>query len=180
MIRRKVFMLIIAKNPMQWRIEIVDVSPPEGTNIIVGQTHFIKTVEDLYETLVESCPSIKFGIAFNESSGPRLIRHAGNDPDLEKEAVERAKRIGAGHVFVVIIKDAWPINVLNRIKGLSEVACVYAATANKLKIAVIDVGDGRGVLGVIDGETPLGVEDENNKRERMDFLRKIGYKSRYP
>ncbi len=161
---------------MDYRIEIVDVSPPDGTNIIVGQTHFIKTVEDLYETLVESCPCIKFGIAFNESSGPRLIRHAGNDEVLEKEAIERARRIGAGHVFVVIIKDAWPINVLNRIKSLSEVTCVYAATANPLKIAVVDIGDGRGIIGVIDGGTPQGVEGEKEIAERKEFLRRIGYK----
>ena len=158
------------------KLEVVDVSPPEGCNIILAQSHFIKTVEDVYEALVESCPSIKFGLAFCESSGKRLIRHAGNDPDLEKEAVERAKRLAAGHTLVILLKDAWPINVLNRLKAVSEIVTLFAATANPIQVIVAETDRGRGVLGVIDGQTPLGVEGDEDIKERKDLLRKFGYK----
>lgn len=164
---------------MELRLELVDVTPPEGTNIIVATSHFIKTVEDVYEALADSCASIKFGLAFCESSGPRLIRKAGNDPKLVEEAVERAKKIAAGHCLVIIVKDAWPINILPRLRQLPEIVAIHAATANPLKVVVADTGDGRGILGIIDGGTPTGVETEKEVRERMEFLRKIGYKHPY-
>ena len=161
---------------MSIRIEVVDVSPPEGCNIIVGQSHFIKTVEDLYEALADSAPGIKFGVAFCESSGERLIRHAGNDEELEREAVERAKRIGAGHCFVILMREAWPVNVLPRLKQVTEVVTLFAATANPLQVLVADTGEGRGVLGVVDGKPPLGVEDEEGRAWRREIVRKFGYK----
>ena len=165
---------------MDLKLEVIDVTPPEGTNIIIATSHFIKTVEDVYEALADSCSSIKFGFAFCESSGPRLIRKAGNDPELIEAAVERAKKISAGHCLVIIMKDAWPINVLPRLKQLPEIVTLHAATANPLKVVVADVGDGRGILGVIDGGTPTGVESEEDVKERMEFLRKIGYKHPFP
>ncbi len=158
------------------RLEVVDIPLPEGSNVIIGRTHFIKTVEDLYEALVTSCPTLKFGIAFCEASAKRLIRHDGNDRDLEETAIEACKRIAAGHVFVVYIKDGWPINVLNRIKHVMEVVSIDAATANPVKVIVADLGEQRALLGVADGFRPLGVEDEKDRKERIEFLRKIGYK----
>jgi len=158
------------------KLEVVDLSPPEGTNVIVAQSHFIKTVEDVYEALVESCPSIKFGVAFCESSGKRLIRHVGNDPELEREAIERATRLAAGHTLVILIRDAWPINVLNRLKSVSEIVTVFVATANPLQAIVAETDRGRGLLGVIDGQTPVGVEGDEDIRERKELLRRFGYK----
>jgi adenosine/AMP kinase len=159
------------------RLEVVDIPVPEGANVIIGRTHFIKTVEDLYEALVTSCPTIKFGLALCEASGKRLIRHDGNDKELEDLAVEACRRIAAGHVFVVYIREGWPINVLNRIKMVMEVVSVDVATANPVKAVVADLGgEQRALLGVADGYTPLGVESEADKRERIEFLRKIGYK----
>ncbi len=165
---------------MELKLEVIDIAPPEGTNIILATSHFIKTVEDVYEALADSCASIKFGFAFCESSGPRLIRKAGNDQSLIEAAVERAKKIAAGHCLVIIVKDAWPINILPRLRQIPEMVTLHAATANPLKVIVADVGDGRGILGVIDGGTPLGVEKEEDVRERMDILRKFGYKHPYP
>jgi adenosine/AMP kinase len=158
------------------KIEVVEIPLPEGTNVIIGRTHFIKTVEDLYEALVTSCPTLKFGVAFCEASAKRLIRHDGNDPQLEEAAVEACKRIAAGHVFVVYLKDGWPINVLDRIKHVMEVVSIDAATANPVKVVVADLGEQRALLGVADGFKPLGVEGEEDKRERIEFLRRIGYK----
>jgi adenosine/AMP kinase len=158
------------------RIEAVEVPVPDGVNVIIGQAHFIKTVEDLYEALVTSVPGIRFGIAFCEASQKRLIRYEGNDEELVKLAIEAAKRIAAGHTFVIYIRDAWPINVLNAIKNVQEVVTLFAATANPLQVVVAETEQGRGVLGVIDGFTPLGVEGEEDRKERHDFLRKIGYK----
>ncbi len=158
------------------RIEVVDIPVPEGTNIIVGATHFIKSVEDIYEALITSSTCIKFGLAFLEASGKRLIRYDGNDDELVKLAIEAAKRIGAGHTFVIYLRNAWPINVLNRLKQVQEVITFYAATANPLQIIVAETDQGRGVLGVVDGFTPLGVESEEDRKERYEFLRKIGYK----
>ncbi|MDK6027805.1 adenosine-specific kinase [Ignisphaera sp. 4213-co] len=158
------------------KFEVIDVPIPHGANVIVGQSHFIKTVEDLYEALVTSVPNIKFGIAFNEASGKRLVRYDGNDEELVKLAIDVALKIGAGHVFVLYIRNAWPINVLNALKNVQEVVKIYAATANPLQIIVVETNQGRGVIGVVDGYTPLGVEDTNEKRERYEFLRKIGYK----
>ncbi|MDT7861677.1 MAG: adenosine-specific kinase [Saccharolobus sp.] len=161
---------------MSVKIDVVKIDIPEGTNVIIGQSHFIKTVEDLYETLSSSSPHIKFGIAFNEASGKRLIRYDGNDEDLIKLAIEQAKKIGAGHVFVIYLKNGYPINVLNRIKNVDEVVRIFAATANPLQVLVAETDQGRGIIGVIDGYTPLGVESESDIKERKEFLRKIGYK----
>jgi len=158
------------------KIVAVDVPVPDGTNVIIGRSHFIKTVEDLYEALVTSCPSLKFGIAFCEASGKRLIRRDGNDGELVEVAVEACKRIAAGHVFVVYIRGGWPINVLNAIKSVQEVVSVDAATANPVKVVVADLGEQRALLGVADGFTPLGVESEEDVEERKRFLREIGYK----
>lgn len=158
------------------KIHVVDIPVPEGVNVIVGQAHFIKTLEDLYEALVTSVPGIKFGIAFCEASQKRLIRYEGNDDELQGLAVEAAKRISAGHVFVIYIKNAWPINVLNAIKNVQEVVRVFAATANPLQVLVAETGQGRGVIGVVDGYPPVGVETEDDIAERRLFLRKIGYK----
>ncbi|MEB3851583.1 MAG: adenosine-specific kinase [Desulfurococcales archaeon] len=158
------------------RLEVVELPMPEGANVIVGRTHFIKTVEDLYEALVTSCPTIKFGLAFCEASAKRLIRHDGNDRELEDTAVEACRRISAGHVFVVYLRDGWPINVLNRIKHVMEVVSIDAATANPVKVIVADLGEQRALLGVADGFKPVGVEGEKDVRERVEFLRRIGYK----
>jgi len=158
------------------KIEIVQIEIPKDTNVIIGQAHFIKTVEDIYEALMNSLPNIKFGIAFCEASGKRLIRYDGNDDELTKLAIEQAKKIGAGHTFIIYIKNAYPINVLKYIKEVPEVIRIFAATANPLQVIVAETEQGRGILGVIDGNSPLGIEDEENKKERYEFLRKIGYK----
>jgi hypothetical protein len=154
----------------------IRLSIPEGCNIIVGQSHFIKTAEDLYEVLTTSCPHSKFGLAFCEASGPCLIRVEGNDPNLKKTAAENAISVGAGHSFFVLIKDAFPLNVLNAIKACSEVCHVICATANPLDVVVAETEQGRGILGVVDGFPPKGVETEPDVRARREFLRKIGYK----
>lgn len=161
---------------MQPKLEVVRLEVPEGANIIVGISHFIKSVEDLYEALVTSAPGIKFGIAFCEASGDRLIRFEGNDDELVKAAVENAKRIGAGHTFVVLLRNAWPINVLNALKQVQEVVTILCATANPAQAIVAETDQGRALLGVVDGFTPLGVEGSEKKKERKEFLRKIGYK----
>ncbi len=158
------------------KLEEVEIPLPEGTNVIIGKSHFIKTVEDLYEALVTSCPSLRFGIAFCEASGKRLIRRDGNDEELINTAVEACKRIAAGHVFVIYLRGGWPINVLNAIKSVQEVVSVEAATANPVKAIVADLGEQRALLGVADGFKPLGVENEEDVEERKRFLREIGYK----
>jgi hypothetical protein len=157
-------------------ISTVRFEKPEELNFILGQSHFIKTVEDLHEALVQSSPSLKFGIAFCESSGPRLVRWSGNDPELIDLAVKNAQAIGAGHAFVVLLKDGFPINVLNAIKSLPEVCTVYCATANPVEVVVGQTEQGRGILGVIDGGSPLGVENEDDIAERKAMLRRFGYK----
>jgi len=159
-----------------FKTKIVKVDIPSDGNVIFGQTHFIKTVEDLYEALVESSPSVKFGIAFCEASQKRLIRTDGNNDDLIKMAAKTAFDVGCGHTFFVYMKDGFPVNVLNRIKNVSEVCHIFCATANPLEIIVAETDLGRGVLGVIDGFTPLGVETDDDKKERSEFLRIIGYK----
>ncbi|MFX0065664.1 MAG: adenosine-specific kinase [Candidatus Hermodarchaeota archaeon] len=159
---------------MEFKIE--DIALPEGCNIILGQSHFIKTVEDLHETLVESSPSIKFGLAFCEASEPCLVRYSGNDEELRKMATDTALKIGAGHSFVIFLKDSYPINVLQRVKTVSEVCRIFAATANPLKVIICETAQGRGILGVIDGSSPKGVETEEDIQQRQEFLRKIGYK----
>ncbi len=154
----------------------VDIEVPEGCNVVIGQSHFIKTVEDLYETVAESGMAIKFGFAFCEASGKRLIRSDGNDEGLQKHAEKEAQKIGAGHTFVLFVKNGFPINILNRIKDLSEVTNLFCATANPVQAIIVETEKGRGMLGVVDGETPLGIETDEDRKERKDFLRKIGYK----
>ena len=157
-------------------ISTVRFEKPEELNFILGQSHFIKTVEDLHEALVQSSPSLKFGIAFCESSGPRLVRRSGNDQELIDLAVKNAHAIGAGHAFVVLLKDGFPINVLNAIKSLPEVCTIYCATANPVEVVVAQTEQGNGILGVIDGGSPLGVENEDDIAQRKAMLRMFGYK----
>ena len=158
------------------KTHIMTVDIPADCNVIFGNSHFIKTVEDLYETLVTASPSIKFGIAFCEASQKRLIRTDGNDPDLVERAAQAAFDVGCGHTFFVFLRDAFPINVLNRIKQVQEVTRIFCATANPLQVIVAATGQGRGVMAVIDGEAPLGIETDDDKVERREFLRRIGYK----
>ncbi len=157
-------------------IKVIDVPVPEGTNVIIGQAHFIKTVEDLYEALVTSAPTIRFGVAFAEATGKRLVRHEGNDEELRKLAAEVVLKIGVGHLFVAYIRNAWPINVLNAIKQVQEVVTVYAATGNPLQVIVAETKQGRALLGVVDGFPPVGIESDDDIAERREFLRRIGYK----
>jgi len=149
---------------------------PEDANIIIGQTHFIKTTEDLYEVMVNAVPGVKFGLAFNEASGPCLIRAEGNDQELKSLAIKNVKVIGAGHIFVIILKDAFPINILNSIKNCPEICTIFCATANHTEVIIAQTDLGRGVLGVIDGSPPKGVETDKDIQDRKEFLRKIGYK----
>jgi adenosine/AMP kinase len=161
---------------MKVEIKIFEIKAPEGCNLILGQSHFIKSVEDIYETLVNCVPNIKFGLAFAESSGPCLIRHAGNDEELEKLATEKLFEIAAGHTFLIFIKNAYPINVVPRLKEVPEVVNIYCATANPVQVIVAETEQGRGILGVIDGFKSKGIEGEKEIQERKEFLRKIGYK----
>jgi adenosine/AMP kinase len=161
---------------LEVKIFKVPVKIPEGANVIIGRSHFIKTVEDIYEALVTSVPGIKFGLAFNEASGKRLVRYEGNDEELVKAAIDSALSIGAGHIFVLFIKNAYPINILNQLKHVQEVVSLYAATANPVEVIVAETDQGRAIIGVVDGFTPLGVESGEDKKERREFLRKIGYK----
>jgi hypothetical protein len=149
---------------------------PKDFNLIIGQSHFIKTVEDLYETLVSSSLSVRFGVAFCESSGPALIRVEGNDDALKSEAVGIATRVGAGHSFVITLRDSFPINVLNRIKAVEEVVSIFCATSNPVQVIIAVTDQGRGILGVVDGVSPKGTEGIADRKDREDFLRKIGYK----
>lgn len=149
---------------------------PEGANLIFGQTHFIKSVEDIYEAVVNASPQIKFGVAFNEASGPCLTRVDGNDEAMKECAARNAAAVGAGHTFVVVLRDGFPINVLNRIQQTPEVCSIFCATANPVEAIVAETEQGRGVLGVVDGSPPKGLETEADAAKRRDFLRKIGYK----
>jgi len=158
------------------KIDEVNLEPAEGEQLIVGQSHFIKSVEDIYEALVTSMPGLKFGVAFIEASGKALVRFDGTDERLAKLASGYASKIGAGHSFVVVLSGAFPINVLNRLKAVEEVVQIFCATSNPVTIVVADTGKGRGILGVIDGVLPKGIEGETDKDERKAFLRKIGYK----
>ncbi len=157
-------------------IKSLKIDIPEGCNVILGHTHFIKSVEDLYETIFESGTSIKFGIAFCEASGPRLVRSEGNDEKLIKYAEEAAMRVAAGHTFVVFLSSGYPVNVLNRIKNVSEVCRIYTATANPVGVVYVDTAEGRAILGIADGAKPLGVEGDEDRKNRKVLLRKIGYK----
>ena len=156
--------------------KIVKVEPPGECNVIVGMAHFIKTAEDLYEALVNAVPGIRFGLGFCESSGPCLVRHEGNDPELRRLAAEKALEIGCGHSFIIILKNAYPLNVLDKVKAIPEVCAIHAATANPLEIIVAETEQGKGIMGVVDGSRSKGVETEENIRERRGFLRRIGYK----
>lgn len=157
-------------------LETVRMEIPEGANLVLGQAHFIKTAEDLYEALVNTVPGVKFGLAFNEASGPCLVRVEANDDELRRAAVANAQAIGAGHVFVVLLRQAYPINVLGRIKDCFEVCNIYCATANPVEVIVVRARQGGGVLGVIDGSPPKGVEGPEDAKHRKEFVRKIGYK----
>jgi hypothetical protein len=157
-------------------LETVQVEKPDDVNLILGQTHFIKTVEDIYEAVVTSVPGVEFGIAFCEASADCLVRSDGTDDELRGLAVKNAERIGAGHTFVLLMRGAYPINLLPRIKSVPEVCGIFAATANALQVIVAKSEQGRGIVGVIDGESPKGVETEEQAEERKEFLRKIGYK----
>jgi hypothetical protein len=157
-------------------LKSVKIDIPEGCNIILGQTHFIKTAEDLYEIIATAVPQAKFGIAFTEASGPCLIRTEGNDPELVHNCVKNLQDLGAGHVFCILLKNVFPINVLNQIKNCPEVCRIFCATANPVEVIVVKTSQGSGVLGVIDGFSPKGVETAEDRAHRKEFLRKIGYK----
>ena len=154
----------------------VPVDNPEGLNLVLGQSHFIKTVEDLHEALAGTSPHIRFGLAFCEASGPRLVRRSGNDEGLVALAVDCALKVGAGHSFVVFLREAFPLNVLGAIKAVPEVCQIFCATSNPVSVVVAATAEGRGILGVIDGAAPLGVETEADVAERKQLLRMIGYK----
>ena len=156
--------------------KVIRIDVPEGVNIVLGQSHFIKTVEDLHEAIVCSVPHAKFGIAFNESSGPCLVRVSGNEQELTTLAGKAALELGAGHSFIMFLKDAYPINVLDKIKAVPEVCSIYAATANPIQVVVAETDQGRGILGVIDGLKPKDIEGPKDVEDRKSFLRKIGYK----
>jgi uncharacterized protein len=162
--------------PAQIELRVVAVEKPDELNLILGQSHFIKTVEDLHEALAGAVPGLRFGIAFCESSGPRLVRRSGNDPELVELATRNAVAIGAGHSFIVFLRDGFPVNVLNQVKLVPEVCRIYCATANPVQVIVAETASGRGILGVVDGGSPLGVESESDVAARRKLLRQIGYK----
>jgi adenosine/AMP kinase len=157
-------------------LKSIPVSIPDDANVIIGHSHFIKTVEDLYEIVVTTVPQAAFGLAFNEASGACLVRAEGNDEALTAAAVEAARTIGAGHTFVLFLRNGYPINVLDRIKDCPEVCGIFCATANPLEVIVAESAQGRGIMGVIDGSPPRGVEQDADREWRRTFLRKIGYK----
>jgi hypothetical protein len=155
---------------------VVKIDKPEDSNVIVGQSHFIKTVEDLHEALVNAVPGIKFGVAFCEASGPCLVRASGNDSELTKLAQDNAYALSAGHTFVIVLRDAFPVNVLGAIKQVPELCSIFCATANSVEVVLVETELGRGVIGVVDGQKPKGLETEDDVTQRKEFLRNIGYK----
>ena len=157
-------------------LKLVPLEIPDGGNLILGQSHFIKTVEDIYEAIVNTVPQMKFGIAFNEASGACLTRVDGNDDTLQENAARNAQIIGAGHAFVISMTDGYPINVLTRIRDIPEICTIFCATANPVEVIVAETEQGRGILGVIDGGSPKGIESESDKEWRHSLLRQIGYK----
>jgi len=154
----------------------VPIEKPDHVNIIFGHSHFIKTVEDLYEVMVTSSPHLKFGLAFCEASGPCLIRHEGNDAELRDVAIRNAQQLGAGHTFVLLLREGYPIKVLNAIKACQEVCTIHCATANPVQVILVETEQGRGILGVVDGLAAKGVEGEEERGKRKELLRRIGYK----
>jgi uncharacterized protein len=160
----------------EMNLKTVRLEIPENANIIVGQSHFIKTVEDIYEAIVNTVPQMKFGIAFNEASGACLTRVDGNDDALKENATQNAQKIAAGHTFVISMTEGYPINVLSRIRDLPEVCTIFCATANPVEVIIAETEQGRGILGVIDGASPKGVESEADQKWRHSLLREIGYK----
>lgn len=158
------------------QIKVVSIENPKSLNLIIGQTHFIKTLEDLYETLIQSVPNIEFGASFCEASGPCLIRTIGNNPELMELSKQNAWNISSGHIFILFIDHAYPINILNAVKMIPEVCQIFCATANPVQLIIAETELGRGVLGVIDGNKPVGFETEEDKKNRHDLLRKFGYK----
>lgn len=159
-----------------YKTEIVEIKPPEGCNIIFGITHFIKSVEDIYEAIVNTVPGAKFGLAFAEASGPCLIRHEGTDEELRRLAAETLLKIGCGHTFLIIMREMYPINIMQRLKSVPEVCTILAATANPVQVIVVETEQGRGVMTIIDGFKSKGIEGDEEIRKRREFLRKIGYK----
>lgn len=157
-------------------LEVIKIESKEGLNVIIGQSHFIKTVEDLYEALITSAPAIRFGLGFVEASGDTLVRWAGNDNELIDLAKNNAYKIGAGHMFIIFMNEAYPINVLNAIKNMQEVCTIFAASANSMEVIIAETEQGRAVLGVVDGIKPKGIETEEDIIKRKDLLRKFGYK----
>jgi adenosine/AMP kinase len=157
-------------------LKVIRLNLPENGNIIIGQSHFIKTVEDIYEAIVNTSPHIQFGIAFNEASGDCLTRFDGNDEDLKQNAIQNATAVGAGHAFVVSLRNGFPINVLGRIQAVPEVVNIYCASANPVEVIVAETEQGRGILGVIDGNRPKGVETESHVKARIELMQKFGYK----
>jgi uncharacterized protein len=161
---------------LHMEVKSVKIDLPVETQIILAQSHFIKTVEDVHECLVNCVPNIRFGIGFCEASGPCLIRHSGNDTELESLATNYANEIGSGHLLVIVMKNAYPINILPRLKDVPEIASIYCATANPLEVLIMETQQGRSVLGVVDGFRPKGIEKDKETKERKQFLRNIGYK----
>ena len=157
-------------------LSVLSIEKPAEMNFILGHTHFIKTVEDLYEAIVQTNPSMKFGLAFCEASGPCLVRYAGNDQRLVELAQKNALAIGAGHTFIIFMENGFPINILNAIKNVSEVCAIFCATANPAEVIIAETESGRGILGVVDGVKAKGVEGAEDVKKRKEFLRKIGYK----
>ncbi len=158
------------------RFDVVGVDLPAGTNVVIGQAHFIKTVEDLHEALTGVSPHLRFGLAFCEASAARLVRRSGNDPGLVEAAAANAAAIGAGHSFVILLREGFPVNVLNPVKSVPEVCTIFCATANPVQVLVAVTGQGRGILGVNDGATPVGIETEADAAGRRGLLRELGYK----
>jgi uncharacterized protein len=157
-------------------LKTLKIQPPPDCNVILGQAHFIKTAEDLYEALVNSVPSIKFGLGFCESSGPCLVRVEGNDDELRRLASEKALELSCGHSFIIFLKNAYPLNVLAKVKDVPEVVGIYAASANPLEVVIAETEQGRGIISVIDGYKSKGIESDKDTQDRRAFLRKIGYK----
>ncbi len=161
---------------MSLRLELVTLETPQECNLVLGQSHFIKTVEDLHEAIVNTVPYAKFGLAFCESSGPCLVRKSGNDPGLVEAAAKNALNLGAGHSFLIFLREAYPINILNALRNVPEICNIYCATANPVQVILGVTEQGRGILGVVDGLVSKGIEEENHVQERKEFLRRIGYK----